>query len=183
MRFRRPRLRGDTDLQRIDPDRLSNVLELSWAEIGDRQIKPSLDLSVGVLGQADRARRGDPLKARGDIDAVAHQISIGLLDHVAQMNADAKFDALVLSNTRVALDHGVLHFSGAAHRVNHAAELEMLPSPVRLTIRPWWTAIVGSIRSLRSALSRARIPICLPPRAGCNRPRRRQRSPQFSGFR
>ena len=33
----------------------------------------------------------------------------------------------------------------------------MLPSPVRLTTRPWWTAMVGSIRSLRSDRSRARI--------------------------
>jgi hypothetical protein len=30
-------------------------------------------------------------------------------------------------------------------------------SPVRLTMRPWWMAMVGSIRSLRSARSRARI--------------------------
>ena len=28
----------------------------------------------------------------------------------------------------------------------------MLPSPVRLTMRPWWSAMVGSMRSLRSAL-------------------------------
>ena len=31
----------------------------------------------------------------------------------------------------------------------------MAPSPVRLTTRPLWTAIIGSIRSLRSARSRA----------------------------
>ena len=31
------------------------------------------------------------------------------------------------------------------------------PSPVRLTTRPWWTAMVGSIRSLRSARSRAKV--------------------------
>jgi hypothetical protein len=31
------------------------------------------------------------------------------------------------------------------------------PSPVRLTMRPWWSAMVGSMRSLRSALRRARV--------------------------
>ena len=31
------------------------------------------------------------------------------------------------------------------------------PSPVRLTTRPLWTAMVGSMRSLRSALSRASV--------------------------
>ena len=40
------------------------------------------------------------------------------------MNADAKFDALVRRDTRIALDHRVLHFECAAHRVNHAAELD-----------------------------------------------------------
>ena len=38
--FRRLRLRGDADLQRIDADRLCDVLELGRAEIGDRQIEP-----------------------------------------------------------------------------------------------------------------------------------------------
>ena len=32
-----------------------------------------------------------------------------------------------------------------------------LPSPVRLTMRPRYTTIVGSIRSLRSARSRAKV--------------------------
>jgi hypothetical protein len=39
--------------------------------------------------------------------------------------------------------------------VNHAAQFEILPSPVRFTTRPLCTAMVGSIRSLRSARSRA----------------------------
>src|SRR5277367_6760742 len=40
------------------------------------------------------------------------------------MNADAKFDALVERDPRIALDHGVLHFEPAAHRVDDAAELD-----------------------------------------------------------
>ena len=40
------------------------------------------------------------------------------------MNADAKFDALVERDARVALDHGVLHFECAAHRIDYAAELD-----------------------------------------------------------
>ena len=38
-----------------------------------------------------------------------------------------------------------------------------MPSPVRLTTRPWRVAIVGSMRSLRSALSRARVPSSSAP--------------------
>ena len=40
------------------------------------------------------------------------------------MNADAKFDAFVECDSRVALDHGVLHFERAAHRVDYAAKLD-----------------------------------------------------------
>jgi hypothetical protein len=43
------------------------------------------------------------------------------------MNADAKFDALVGRDARVALDHGVLHFECAAHRIDYAAELDDAP--------------------------------------------------------
>ena len=93
-------------------------------EIADSEIEPALHLTIGVLGQADRPRFGDTLQPRGDIDAVAHQIAVGLLDNVAEMNADAKFDALVERDPCVALDHGVLHFDCAAHRVDDAAKLD-----------------------------------------------------------
>ena len=43
---------GRADFNRIDPDRLGDVLELGRAEIGDREIEPPLDLTIGVLGEA-----------------------------------------------------------------------------------------------------------------------------------
>ena len=51
---------------------------LSWVgpRSRDREIEPPLDLPVGVLGQTDRAGRGDALQPRGDIDAVAHQVAV-----------------------------------------------------------------------------------------------------------
>ncbi len=97
------------------------------AQIGDGKIKPALDLSIGVLGETDRPGRGDPLEPSGDIDPVTHQIAVRLLDDVTEMNADAKIDAFVRGHARVALDHGVLHFDCAAHRVDHAAELDDAP--------------------------------------------------------
>ena len=65
-----------------------------------------------------------PFKPRGDIDAVAHQVAVALLDHVAEMDADAKFDALVGRDLGVALDHRLLDFNGTVHRVDDAAELD-----------------------------------------------------------
>ena len=40
------------------------------------------------------------------------------------MNADAELDAALWRHAGVALDHAVLHFDRAAHRVDHAAELD-----------------------------------------------------------
>src|ERR1700722_8078432 len=40
------------------------------------------------------------------------------------MDADAKFDAFFGRQAGVALDHAGLHFDRAAHRVDHAAELD-----------------------------------------------------------
>ena len=35
---------------------------------------------------------GDAFQARGNIDAVDHQITVALLDHIVEINADAKLD-------------------------------------------------------------------------------------------
>ena len=94
------------------------------AEIGHGEIEPALDLSVGVFGQTDRARRGDAFQSRGDVDAVAHQIAVALLDDVAEMDADPEDDAAVLGHAGVAFDHGVLNFDREANRVDDAAELD-----------------------------------------------------------
>ena len=83
-----------------------------------------------------RAGLGDTFQSRGDIDAVAHQVAVALLDHVAEMDADPELDAPLRREAGVALDHAVLHLDGAAHGVDHAAELDQVPSPVRLTTRP-----------------------------------------------
>ena len=111
-------------MKQIDPDRLGDVLELFRAEIADREFEPPFHLPIGVLGKTDRAGRGDALEPCGDIDAVAHQVAVGFLDDVAQMDADPEFDATIGRHARVAFDHCVLHLDRAAHRVDHAAKLD-----------------------------------------------------------
>jgi hypothetical protein len=83
-----------TDFKRIDPDRIGDVLELDRAEIADGEIEPALHLTIGVLGKTDPARLAHALQPRGDVDAIAHQVAVGLLDDITEVNADAKFDAL-----------------------------------------------------------------------------------------
>ena len=61
---------------------------LSWvcAEIADGKIEPRLHLAIGVFGKTDGARLGDPFQSCGDIDAVAHQVAVALLDHIAALS-------------------------------------------------------------------------------------------------
>jgi hypothetical protein len=79
--------------------------------------------SRSVLGKTDASRFSDTLNACGDVDAVAHQVAIALLDHVAQVNADTELNAALCRKASVALDHAVLHFDGAADGIDHAAKL------------------------------------------------------------
>ena len=123
-RLRGLRFGGNADLKRIDSYRLGDVLELCRAEIRNLEIEPPLDLPVGVFGQADAARLANALQPGGDIDAVAHQVAVALLDDVAQVDADTVFDPLFRRHTRVALDHAVLHFDRAAYGVHDAPELD-----------------------------------------------------------
>ena len=97
---------------------------MGLAEVGDSEIEPPLDLPIGLLGKTDRPRLGDALQPRGDIDAVAHQVAVAFLDHVAEMDADPKFDALVRRDPSVALDHRPLDFNGAVHCVDDTAEFD-----------------------------------------------------------
>ena len=40
------------------------------------------------------------------------------------MNADAEFDAALWRQPGIALDHAILHFDGAAHGIDNAAEFD-----------------------------------------------------------
>ena len=118
------RVGGRADFKRKDPDRIDDILEFFRAEIAGREVKPPRHLALGVLGETNRAGLGDALKTRGDIDAVAHQIAIRLLDHVAEVDADAELNAPLGRQAGVALEHAVLHLDGATHGVDHTAKLD-----------------------------------------------------------
>jgi hypothetical protein len=105
-------------------DRLDDILELRRTEVSDGKFEPPLDLPVGLFRKAYRARRANAFQPPGNIDAVAHQVAVGLLDDVAEMDADAKRDAALGRHAGVAFDHAVLHLDGAAYGVDHAAKFD-----------------------------------------------------------
>ncbi len=105
-------------------DRLGDVLELGRAEIRHRQVEPPFHLPIGLLGETDRARLSDAFEPRSDVDPVAHQIAVRLLDHIADMNPDAELDAPLGRHAGIAFDHRVLQFDGAADRIDDTAEFD-----------------------------------------------------------
>ncbi|HVH76128.1 MAG TPA: hypothetical protein VM755_14535 [Stellaceae bacterium] len=63
------------------------------------------------------------LEPCGDIDAVAEHIAF-IDDHVADIDADAKANALALGEIGVAILHPLLQHDGAAHGIDHRGELD-----------------------------------------------------------
>jgi hypothetical protein len=67
------------------------------------------------------------LKARGNVDAIAHQVAVGFFDDVADVNPDPKFDPSILSHARIALDQAALDLDRATNRIDDAPELDNAP--------------------------------------------------------
>jgi hypothetical protein len=79
------------------------------------------DLVSHHSGDADPAGLGERLKACRDIDSVAEDVVV-LDNDVAEIDADAKLDAPLAGQLRIAVNHPTLHFGGAAYRVDDAGE-------------------------------------------------------------
>ena len=101
-----------------------NVFELLVAQILEFILQLVAHLFICRTRQANPVRFGDTFQAGSNVDTVAHQVAVALLDDVADMDADAEFDAALGRHAGVALDHAVLHLDCAPHRVDHAAELD-----------------------------------------------------------
>src|SRR5580704_3120853 len=122
--WRRAGLGRRTNLERIDPDRLDNILEFSLAKVADHEIETAFDLSVSVLRQADCSGLRYAFETRGDIDAVTHQVSVALFDHVSEMNANPELNAALRRQAGVALQESMLQLDRAADCIDHAAKFD-----------------------------------------------------------
>ena len=116
-RLRRGSVRAAADA--IDPHRPGDVLDLLLAQILEGQIEPAAHVFLHRAGDEDPARLGQCLEPRGDVDAVAEDV-VALDDDVAEIDADAKFDAPVRGEPAVPLGHRLLHRDGAAHGIDDA---------------------------------------------------------------
>ena len=114
--------RGSAD-QRIDRIGRSMFFSARDAEIAERQRELVAHLLVDAGRQHDRARLGQPLQARGDVDRVAEHVVVGD-DDVAEMQADAEGLAAIGRQAGIALGHAALQLDRRAHRLDGAAELD-----------------------------------------------------------
>ena len=117
------RRRRAAEQRAVDLHRPRDVLQLLLAGVLEVHVDLAAHLPVGIVRHADAAGLGDAFKPRGDIHAVAEDVVV-LDDDVADMDADAQLDALVLRHRRVALDHTALNFHGAARGVDGAARTQ-----------------------------------------------------------
>jgi hypothetical protein len=102
---------------------------------------------------APRTRVRDALQSGGDVDAIAHQVTVLLLDHVAEMDPDAEFEPALARRSTVPFCSAMAQRTASTTLRNSIRR----PSPIRLTTRPRCAAMVGSTRSRRRARSRARV--------------------------
>jgi hypothetical protein len=100
----------------VDPHRPGDVLDLLLAQILEYKGQPVANVVMDRIGDEHPAGIGQSLDARGDIDPVAIEI-VTLDDHIAEIDADAQFDAAVHPDTDVPLGRRLLHRDRSApHR-------------------------------------------------------------------
>jgi len=88
----------------IDPDGLLDVLDLPLAHFLEVERQFSADLIVDGIGNEHAARLSQRLQPRRDVDAVT--VDSGLVvDHISQIDPNAKPHAATLGHPSVALGH------------------------------------------------------------------------------
>ena len=84
---------------------------------------------------ANAARRRQPLQPHRDVDAVALNFA-AVGDHVAEIDANAKAQALLLGEIQIAVRHRALNSLAQRTASTTLANSASTPSPVVLTMRP-----------------------------------------------
>ena len=99
--FGRDRQGWPVDLDREHLDRLGDVLQALRSELAHRDAEGVAHRTLHGFRDADPAWLGERLNARRDVDAVTLHIGLAAEQHLADVDADAKGDRLV-----VGMPHG-----------------------------------------------------------------------------
>src|SRR4029077_1197702 len=90
--------------------------------IGKLSLDLAAHLAKGVIGNADAAGLGDALQPRCNVHPITEDV-LFLNDHIAEIDADPKSDALVLWDVGIAIGHPSLQFGSASDGVHNAGKL------------------------------------------------------------
>ena len=99
--------------------RPGDVLDLLLAQILEGKGQPVANLIVDRIGHEHPADIGQGFDPCRNVDAVAIEV-VALDDHIAEIDADAQFDALVRRDACVPLRDRLLHLDRATHRIDDA---------------------------------------------------------------
>src|SRR5581483_3396068 len=105
------------------PHRLLDVLERLETEVIASDLGLAPDLAIGVVRNANTTRCCNAFKAGSNVDTVAEDVVV-IDDDVADMDTNAKFDALILRHGDILIDHAALDFKGTTYRVYGAGKLD-----------------------------------------------------------
>src|SRR5260221_448794 len=79
-------------------------------------------LPLSIVGNANPTRLCDTFETHCNIDPITKDIIV-CDDNITDVNADAKFDQLVLRYVDILFGHAALNFDGTSHSVDDAGEL------------------------------------------------------------
>jgi len=113
-------------MKRIDPYGTRDVFDVLLAPIREPVRQLIANLVVDDAGNADPAGFGERFQACRDIDAIAKDV-VAVGNHVAEIDTNAKPDALLLGQIGSAVKHAALHLGGTAHRVDDAGKFRQQP--------------------------------------------------------
>jgi hypothetical protein len=92
------------------------------ASVLEGQLKLTLGVLLHATRDTDPPRLSNPLQPRSHVHAVTEDVP-AFDDHVALVDTDPKFDALLLSQLGIALSHPTLNLDSTAEGVHHTREL------------------------------------------------------------
>jgi hypothetical protein len=113
-------------VQAVDRDRPGDVLELRFAHGLEGDLELAAELLVDGAGDADAARLGELLDARGNVHPIAEHVAV-LDDDVADIDAESEQDLAVRRHVGVAPGHALLDLDGAGRGIHQAGELDQHP--------------------------------------------------------
>src|SRR6185369_5771255 len=100
---------------------LFDVLELPLARIDERERQLAADVIVDGAGHQYTTGLGERFQPGGDVDSVTVDSGV-VVDHIAEVDADAKPHASMLGHFLVALRHRGLDLDRARRRGDDAGE-------------------------------------------------------------